>query len=50
MAGYVMMIGLYAAVLILMAVDQQTARVLVLVMLAFWILVLGFQIYFRKTM
>ena len=50
MAGYVMMIGLYAAVLILMAVGQQTARVLVLVMLAFWILVLGFQIYFRKTM
>lgn len=45
-----MMLLMYLAVLVFMAVDQQVARVLVLVMLAFWLLVLGFQIYFRKIM
>ena len=44
------MLLMYLAVLVFMAVDQQVARVLVLVMLAFWLLVLGFQIYFRKIM
>ena len=50
MAGYVMMLGLYGAILVFVAVDGQVARTLLLVMLAFWILVLAFQIYFRKTM
>lgn len=50
MAGYAMMLLMYLAVLVFMAVDQQVARVLVLVMLTFWLLVLGFQIYFRKIM